>query len=151
MFIPESEYQNILKMMPVFCVDFLIKCKDKYLLIKRTQEPVKDVYWVIGGRMHFKETVKDLASRVQIREIGRFLGIGKTIGFSNYFFPDVFEARATHTPTLLQLVEVNQMFDPTFDDTSSDHIWSETLPDELLKQTTFIVPLPEVAQCLPMT
>jgi len=141
MFIPESEYQNILKMMPVFCVDFLIKCKDKYLLIKRTQEPVKDVYWVIGGRMQFKETVNDLASRVQIREIGRFLGIGKTIGFSNYFFPDVFEARATHTPTLLQLVEVNQMFDPTFDDTGSDHIWSETLPDELLKQTTFIVPL----------
>lgn len=141
MFIPESEYQNILKVMPVFCMDFLIKCKNKHLLIKRTQEPVKDVYWVIGGRMRFKETVKDLASRVQTREIGRFLGTGKTIGFSNYFFPDVPDARATHTPTLLQLVEINEMFDPVLDDTSGDYIWSETLPDELLRQTEFIVPL----------
>lgn len=145
MFIPESEYQNILKIMPVFCIDFLIKCKNKHLLIKRTQEPVKGIYWVIGGRMMFKETIKDLALRVQTREIGRFLGTGKTIGFSNYFFSDVPDARATHTPTLLQLVEIDQIFDPILDYTSTDHIWSDTLPDELLKQTEFSVTLSELA------
>jgi hypothetical protein len=141
MFIPESEYQNIMKMIPIFCVDFLITYKEQYLLIKRTQEPVKNVYWVIGGRMRFKETLKDLASRVQNREVGRYLGIGKTIGFSNYFFPNVPDVRAVHTPTLLQQVKVNEIFDPVLDDTSADYIWSDTLPDELMKQTNFIVPV----------
>jgi len=138
MFIPESEYQSILKIMPVFCMDFLISCKGQHLLIKRTQEPVKGVYWVIGGRMRFKETVDSLASRVQIREIGQYLGVGKTIGFSNYFFPDVDGARATHTPTLLNLVEVNRKFDPKLDDTSADFIWSDKLPEELERQTVWL-------------
>ena len=41
-FIPEEEYQKILKTMPVFCGDFLIFAEKKYLLIKRKEEPVKD-------------------------------------------------------------------------------------------------------------
>lgn len=126
-------------------MDFLIHCKGKYLLIKRTQEPVKDVYWVIGGRMRFKETVKDLASRVQIREVGTFLNVGNPIGFSNYFFPDVPDSRATHTPTLLNLVKVSDIFEPVLDDTSADYIWSDKLPEELIKQTQFIVPLEQLS------
>ena len=43
-FIPEDEYQKILKTMPVFCGDFLIFAEKKYLLIKRKEEPIKDVY-----------------------------------------------------------------------------------------------------------
>ena len=65
-FIPEEEYQKILKTMPVFCGDFLIFAEKKYLLIKRKEEPVKDVYWVIGGRLRFKETMAELADSEQI-------------------------------------------------------------------------------------
>jgi hypothetical protein len=53
-------------------------------------------------------------------------------------FPDVEEARATHTPTLLYLVDVDEMFEPTLDETSSEFIWSEELPDEMKDQTHFI-------------
>ena len=70
-FIPEEEYQKILKTMPVFCGDLLIFAEKKYLLIKRKEEPVKDVYWVIGGRLRFKETMAELAERVMMQEIGR--------------------------------------------------------------------------------
>ena len=107
-------------------------------MIKRTQEPVKGVYWVIGGRMRHQETMEDLAMRVQTREVGRYLGLGKTIGFSNYFFPEVEGARATHTPTLLQLVDINEKFDPKLDDTSADFVWSDKLPSELDKQTRWV-------------
>ena len=63
-FIPEEEYQKIIKKMPVFCADFLIYAEKKYLLVKRKEEPIKDVYWVIGGRLRYKETMKELAERV---------------------------------------------------------------------------------------
>ena len=49
-FIPEPEYKELIKKMPIFCGDFLIFAEKKYLLIKRKEEPVKDVYWVVGGR-----------------------------------------------------------------------------------------------------
>ena len=85
-FIPEEEYQKILKTMPVFCGDFLIFAEKKYLLIKRKEEPVKDVYWVIGGRLRFKETMAELAERVMKQEIGRSFPEFKMIGYSNYIF-----------------------------------------------------------------
>ena len=137
-FIPEEEYQKIIKKMPVFCADFLIYAEKKYLLVKRKEEPVKDVYWVIGGRLRYKETMDELAERVQMQEIGRSFPQYKIIGYSNYFFPDTPDARATHTPTLLHIVEANKMFEPKIDNKHTDYIWSEKLPDEMLKQTTWI-------------
>ena len=85
-FIPEEEYQKILKTMPVFCGDFLIFAEKKYLLIKRNQEPMKDVYWVVGGRLRFKETMVELAERVMMQEIGQSFSDFKIIGYSNLFF-----------------------------------------------------------------
>lgn len=146
MFIPEEKYQEFMRSMPIFCVDFLIRCGNKNLLIKRTEEPVKGVYWVIGGRLRFKENIDQLVARVQTREIGRYFSQRKLIGFSNYFFPDVPDARATHTPTLLYLVEVNEMFTPNVDSTHSDFMWTKDLPYELMRQTEFLVPLGELSQ-----
>ena len=136
-FIPEEEYLKIIKTMPLFCVDFLIRCKDKYLLIKRSEEPVKGIYWVIGGRMMFNETLDELVVRVQTREIGRCFNNLKPIAFANYFFPNVPNGRATHTPTMLYLVEVDEMFKPKLDSTHLDYVWKKTLPEQLLKQNEF--------------
>jgi colanic acid biosynthesis protein WcaH len=137
MFITEREYRKIIKSIPIFCIDFLIKCKDKYLLIKRTQEPLKGVYWVIGGRLMHRETIREFAKRVQTREIGKYFPNFRPVGFSNYFFPDLTESRATHTPSMLYLVEVDEMFEPDIDDTHCDYIWTTEIPDELKKQTDF--------------
>ena len=114
-FIPEPEYKQLIKKMPIFCGDFLIFAEKKYLLIKRKEEPVKDVYWVIGGRLRHNETMAQLAERVMMQEIGKSFSDFKIIGFSNYIFPDVPDARATHTPTLLHIVPVEKMFEPKID------------------------------------
>ena len=124
--------------MPIFCVDFLIKCGTNYLLIQRAEEPLKGVYWVVGGRLLFNETIDEFAFRVQNREIGRYFENRKLIAFSNYFFPDLPKSRATHTPSVLYLVEVDEMFIPKLDKTSVDYIWTEELPKELVRQTQFI-------------
>ena len=55
-----------------------------------------------------------------------------------YIFPDVPDARATHTPTLLHIVPVEKMFEPKIDNKHTDYIWSDTLPDEMLKQTVWL-------------
>lgn len=136
--IEEQEYLKLVKLVPIFCVDFLIKCKGKYLLIKRVEEPGKDLYWVVGGRLRFKETIDEFAKRVQTREIGRHFSQRKLIAFSNYMFPENENSRATHTPAIMYLVEIDDFFVPDLDETSIDYIWAENLPEELLKITDFI-------------
>ena len=137
-FIPEPEYKDLIKKIPIFCGDFLIFAEKKYLLIKRKVQPVKDVYWVIGGRLRHNETMAQLAERVMMQEIGKSFSDFKIIGFSNYIFPDVPDARATHTPTLLHIVPVKKMFEPKIDNKHTDYIWTDKLPEEMLKQNTWL-------------
>ena len=136
-YVPEKEYQKIIKLMPIFCIDFLISFQNKYLLIKRKEEPLKNLYWVIGGRLMFKEQIKHAAKRIQEREIGTHFSNFKEIGFSNYLFPNTQNSKAIHTPTLLFHILVKKMFNPTLDKEHDKFIWSEHIPEELIKNTTF--------------
>jgi colanic acid biosynthesis protein WcaH len=70
MHIPEPLYKEIQINLPILCVDVLVRYKGKYLLIKRTEEPVKDVFWVIGGRVLKNEMLRASARRKMIEEIG---------------------------------------------------------------------------------
>ena len=136
--IPNDQYDYIMKNMPVFCVDWLVRCDSKYLLLKRTQQPLMGRYWHIGGRLRIDETVEQAARRLQNRELGRYCGLGVLLGFSNYFFEKTEDARATHTPAITYLVDVDEEFVPTLDDTESDYIWTESLPIDLLTQSQFV-------------
>ena len=136
--IPDDQYDYIMKNMPIFCVDWLIRCDDKYLLLKRKQQPLKGKYWHIGGRLRLDETINQAAIRLQEREIGRYCGLGKFIAFSNYFFEKCEDARSTHTPAITYLVDVDAEFVPDLDDTESDYIWTESLPKDLLVQSHFV-------------
>ena len=123
--------------MPIFCIDFLIKNGERYLLLKRVDEPMKGAYWVIGGRLRFRESITDCAKRIQEKEIGQYFLNFKLIGFSNYIFNDLRESRAIHTPTLLYEILVDEMFAPHLDQNHEDYIWAYDLP-EFLKKNTLI-------------
>lgn len=137
-FIPELEYQTIVKKVPIFCIDFLIRCEDKILLLKRNENPLKGHYWIIGGRLLFQENIKDAAERIQRREIGRDFKNYKLIGFSNYKYPNLSDSRALHTPTLLYEVQVKKIFSPNIDETHTHYKWSKNLPQKIKNETQFI-------------
>tara|TARA_A100001388_G_C28766666_1_gene501149 strand:- start:631 stop:1074 length:444 start_codon:yes stop_codon:yes gene_type:complete len=139
-YLPDQEYKKIINLMPIFCIDFLITWEKQYLLLQRKEEPLKNDYWVVGGRLFFKETIKDAAKRIQKREIGRYFSKFKEIGFSNYFFPSKPGSKATHTPAILYKISVTKKFDPIVDRQHNNFIWSNKIPKELIKQTTFFEP-----------
>ena len=63
-YLPDQEYRKIINSMPIFCIDFLITWEKQYLLLQRKEEPLKNDYWVVGGRLLFKETIKDAAKEL---------------------------------------------------------------------------------------
>lgn len=67
MHIPDYTYRKIQMSLPILCVDVLLRFDGKYLLIKRTEEPVKDTFWVTGGRVLKGEDLRTAALR-KIRE-----------------------------------------------------------------------------------
>lgn len=70
MIIPEDTYKLILDNVINVCTDVCLKYQDRYLLICRTEEPCKGVFWPIGGRIHKGESAEDAARRKILEEIG---------------------------------------------------------------------------------
>jgi colanic acid biosynthesis protein WcaH len=66
--IPAEQYQQIIEVLPVLCVDVVVKnSRGEYLLIKRANEPRQGQWWVIGGRLLKGETLEEAVVR-KVRE-----------------------------------------------------------------------------------
>lgn len=70
--IPTKKFAEIMKLVPICTVDvlFLNKEKNKILLFKRTNEPLKGIYFSMGGRLLKNEKMLDGAKRQVSRELG---------------------------------------------------------------------------------
>jgi colanic acid biosynthesis protein WcaH len=66
--IPTDEYIKYIGQMPVLCVDLVIRnSHGEYFLVRRANEPKKDHWWPVGGRVLKGETL-DQAARRKIHE-----------------------------------------------------------------------------------
>jgi ADP-ribose pyrophosphatase YjhB (NUDIX family) len=80
--IPEPLYKDIISNTINLCTDVVLRYKDQFLFIRRTEEPCKDVFWPIGGRIHKGETAEQAARRKIKEEIGLdFKGHLEPIGY----------------------------------------------------------------------
>ncbi len=69
--IPFNKYAKLLEDLPILCVDIIVQnSHGEYLLIKRANEPKKNRWWVIGGRVLKGETLRIAAMRKVKQEIG---------------------------------------------------------------------------------
>ncbi len=50
-FLPKEIYQQAHENLVQFCHDILVEYKGKFLLVKRSNFPAKDVWWSLGGRV----------------------------------------------------------------------------------------------------
>lgn len=130
MYIESSLYQKIIDCSVNLCVDIFLENDGKYLLIKRTQEPVKGTFWPIGGRIHKGETAEQAARRKIKEEIG--------INYSNDLYPigyyeDQYSANSFqsnthyHTLSIVFNGKINDL-DIKLDATSSDWGFFEEFP-----------------------
>lgn len=62
-FIEPKEYNRIINLMPIACVDIFITHGNKFLLGKRVNDPGKNQWYPIGGRVIKGELLKKAAAR----------------------------------------------------------------------------------------
>ncbi len=69
--IPTEEYKIMLEKLAIPCVDVVVENSEgEILMIKRSNEPAKGQWWLPGGRIFKKETIKDAAIRKISEEVG---------------------------------------------------------------------------------
>jgi len=133
MIIPTEHYKKIIEVLPILCVDIIIKNHNgEYLLIKRANEPLKGQWWVIGGRVLKGESLEQAAKRKVKEEVGLEIDNVESIGY----YEDALEtnpfgsAIPLHSISVVFSTIIEDEKIVTLDYQSSDWKYSKELPTD---------------------
>lgn len=129
--IPLKLYKKIVDILPILCVDIVVKHKGKNLLVKRRREPAKGKWWVPGGRVLKGETIERAAKRKMKEEAGINIKIIKLLGYyEKHFKENEFGLKSgIHAVSIVVLAEPLSL-NIKLDGQSSDWCFSATLPKD---------------------
>lgn len=139
-FIDEVLYGNILKNIPILCIDLIISHKNQFLLVKRKQEPLINEWWVPGGRVEHGESLDEAAVR-KLREelaIKDFSGLIKYGLYQDQFDKSSFGKHLYHTFSVVYKLKIKNISNIIIDDTSYDWALKNKLPTRLINKMEII-------------
>ena len=131
MLLPDPIYQTIISNSVNLCTDIFLYHKDKILLVRRTQEPCKGIFWPIGGRIHKGETAEQASRRKIKEEIGiDFKGPLLPIGFyeDQYTSNTFLENTHYHTLSIVFRGQIDEISNIKLDKTSDDYDFFDNMP-----------------------
>jgi colanic acid biosynthesis protein WcaH len=132
--IPENLYNEILRSIPIPCVDIVIVSNGCALLIKRKEPPAKGQWWIPGGRVLKGETLKEAARRKAVEEVGVDCHVGPIIETSETIFPDGPSDIPIHSVNscfLLYPIEDSSKIRVSLDEHHDDWKWINVIPEGL--------------------
>lgn len=124
MFIEETLYAEIVKSMPIPCVDLVVVDQaGRILLLKRKNEPASSQWWFPGGRVLFNE----LRSEAARRKLKEECGLSQCDAFEELATFDWFfsfgEGQRIHSITTLFKVVVDSRGVIALDEQSHEARW----------------------------
>lgn len=155
-FLPKEIYAKLVNDCVVCCVDCLLvrvnkqeqdssngttNWKKECLLVKRTSEPVKGVWWLPGGRLWKGETFFDAAIRKAKEETGlsnvkpiQVLGVWNTLFPTSHWDNEISKGTQTVNPiVLVELPSLSTTPQVVLDETSEESKWIPLDPNVAMK------------------
>ncbi len=127
--IPAEHYKQILEVMPLLCVDVIIKnSRGEYLLVRRANEPLQGQWWVIGGRVLKNETLEQAVIRKVKQEVGLTIRELTPVGY----YEDRFEKNSIPLDSPLHTVSV--VFSTSIDGQQPIKLDGQSLEWQFLKE-----------------
>lgn len=122
-FIPQDKYDEILRLVPIVCVDVAIAYRGKVLLVKRRDTPCADQWWLPGGRLFKGEGLEDCVRRKAKEEVG-LMGLELDLF---YHASTIFDTVHSVNFVYLAFADSDQVM---LDETCLDHKWIDTIDSD---------------------
>jgi colanic acid biosynthesis protein WcaH len=132
--IAKDFYSKIVEVIPILCVDIVIKNElGQFLLIQRNNQPLKNIWWVIGGRVKKGELILNACKRKVFEEVGINLNHFEHIGYyEEVFSVGPFSNNSYHTLSLVFEAKLDSISHAPIllDDQSAGWGWFDSLPKQ---------------------
>lgn len=129
--IDESTYRRITELLPIPCVDVVVRSTVGVLLVRRNQHPLKGYWWVVGGRIWLGEAVLDAVRRKCAEEIGVEIAHPRFAGFyHDIYVENSFGQRLCSTVSLVYEGWISESAPIKLNEHHSEWKWGE-LPERL--------------------
>jgi colanic acid biosynthesis protein WcaH len=138
--IPDDLYREILRSMPIACVDVVIPSVAGVLLVKRKNEPAKGQWWIPGGRVWKGEPLATCAERHAKEEVGLDAKFQRILHVEETIFDTGPWNVAVHSINVCILLSMMENQSPVIDGDHSSWRW--------LRQYNEISLHPYVTRCL---
>lgn len=86
--IPQGEWETIVRHVPIVSVDLVVECPDGIVLGKRANEPAKGEWFVPGGRVRKGEALEDAVIRVAREELNTTVEIREQLGVFEHLYDE---------------------------------------------------------------
>lgn len=131
--IPARLYKKIVELVPIVCVDVILMYKGKCVLVKRADEPLKNHWWIIGGRAYKGEPTVETAKRKVKEEIGVDAYGFEKFGIYEDHYPKSAWGVPTSSVSVVYLASTDNL-SPKFNRTVKGIKLSDDLPSRLVKK-----------------
>lgn len=122
--IEQNLYKKIQELLPICCVDLVIKNKEgEFLLIKRKNQPAKGQWWIAGGRIKKGEKLEKAALRKAKEETGLDVILEKQLGAKGTIFNKGVFGKKVHTINIIFLAQAKGKKKVKLDSQSADFQW----------------------------
>lgn len=139
--IKKNLYIKIMETVPIVCIDaIIVNEKNQYLLVKRNNNPLKNKFWMVGGRLHKNELLADGIKRKIKEEAGIKKSTISYIGFFEEFFSKTEQNinGKFHAISFVYKVTVNSKVKIKIDNQSIEYRWFNKLPSIIEKKISKI-------------
>lgn len=122
--IEEEIYEEIRRRIPIPSVDVLPVYKGRLLLLRRSNDPGRGLWWTPGGRIRLGETLEQAAARELAEETGLVAERLEVRGVMCHFWPG-----AQFVTAFLRADVSNE--EVRLNSEHSEHVWIRSCRDDL--------------------
>lgn len=145
--IDKDIYSMIHSLMPIACVDVVVRHEDRILLVKRKEEPMAGRWWIPGGRLLREETAFAAVTRLVQTETGLSVRNPRFVHFMDLRFGEEPFGHRLGTRTVSLVFEAHSYTDSyKLDNNHLDALWWDGFGDLDLHPTLCGV----LAQTIPL-
>ncbi|MBD3262467.1 MAG: NUDIX domain-containing protein [Candidatus Altiarchaeales archaeon] len=132
--VDDNLYKQILKNVPISCVDIAILHEGRILLVKRKDEPGAGRLWLPGGRVYKGELMRETAARKALEEVGISCNVGPIVHTAETIFDTGYGGIPVHSINIcFFLYPTKCPVEVQLDSHHDGHVWVDTVPPDLDK------------------